>query len=441
MLQWAVFLIATVICLNSPLMSQTPNPSEWPILHNVRHTGFSATTVLKPPLKLKWAARVPGAFKAGPVVAESCMVAQDRSGYLFCFNANTGNLLWRYFVQGIVQTRKIILSGETYFPSTETGPCIWNGRVYAANYCIGDPEVSAMRCFDIKNGNLLWKKRVGGTNHRIHYSPQVSNGRLFYCSNVEQTGKTWAQAGYSAANLSYKAQVQCWNALTGDSIWTYTLLDTICDNTTLLVSGDTVFASAGFLNNVKLGRTVALDIDIKVLWSTDSFYVNGNSGNLQVVGSRLFIPTQKSTWQGLMQISTIDWTVAVRNGGGCGYSKVSPIMNGKYYSRDYATSAYPYDLATGTRLPFTITNGPADAYSGCAAPVAANGIIYNHFGNPKAQSTYESGNRFTGVDESGRVVWQFEDNSNHCASVAVAYDCLYGVAGAEGMVYCFENAR
>jgi outer membrane protein assembly factor BamB len=409
--------------LTVPLFAQ--NPDEWPILNNINHTGFSETTVLRPPLKLKWAAKVQGSFKAGPVIAESCMVAQSRDGYVFCFDAFTGELKWRYFVKRL---------GAHYVGDTFTGPCIWNGRAYASFYSVGHTGVTGMRCFDLKTGRLLWKKDVGYTGHRIHYSPQVSNGRLFWCSNRETTGLTTE----NTALLNHEAQVQCWDAATGDTLWTYTMWAAECENTTLLCMGDTIVASVGLSSASAEGRTVAFDPDGNVLWQSTAYHVGGYCGNLQYVPGKLMM-LRGSNSTAVTILSTADWSVLLDNGGGDQYSKTVPVMNGRYYNRGYGGWARPYSMTTGQSLPFSGTRG-GGAYSGCSAPVAANGYIYNGFGNKRA-GTNMNGHQIAATDEAGNQVWAYQDCANHCASVGVAYGMLYGVAGTEGMVYCFENAQ
>ncbi|OGS37656.1 MAG: hypothetical protein A2293_17230 [Elusimicrobia bacterium RIFOXYB2_FULL_49_7] len=419
----SLFDCVFLFCFAAFAFGQTP--SEWPILNNINHTGFSATMVLRPPLKVKWAVSVPGSFKAGPVIAESCLVAQSRDGYLFCYNANTGEIKWRYFVQRMAAHS---------VGMTETGPCIWNGRVYASFYSAGHPGITGMRCFDLQTGRVLWKKDVGYTNHRIHYSPQVRQGKLFFCSNRETTGKKTE----TLSELIHVAQVQAWDAMTGDTLWVHNMSTKACNNTTLLVVGDTVFASVGDGQDGTpgdSGRTVALDLNGGLLWENDSMHVWWKAGNLQYYQGSLMV----LSLGGMRLLNASDGS-PVLSGGGDPYSKIFPIMNGKYYSRSYGGFAVPYFLSTGAAAPFASMYNKG-ASSGCSAPTAANGYVYNAFGSPNINFTVDAGRQIVAVDEAGNLAWSFHDCANHCASMSIAYDRLYLAGGTEGLIYCFENAQ
>jgi len=401
------------------------NPDEWPIVHNLNHTSFSATTVLKPPLKLKWATKVPDGFEVGPVVAESMVVAQSRCGYVYCLNANTGETIWRYFVKRIP---------AHYVGANTSGPCIWNGRVYVAFHSAGHAAVTGMRCLDLKTGNLLWKKDVGYTDSRIKYSPQVSKGKLFFCSNRELTGATTE----NTAQLIYKAQVQCWDALTGDTLWTYNMWDAPCVNTTLLAVGDTVFASVGVASGNASGKTVVFDLGGNVKWSSTQYHVSGYLGNLQYIPGKLMMLTGDGG-NATTILNTGSWSVALSGGGGDCYSKISAVMNGKYWNRGYGGNPTGYSLTTGAQV--AQCNSPLSFSSGCSAPVAANGYIYNAYGHPGSGVEETSGHMWIGFSESGQQQWSFRTSSNNCPTMAIAYNRLYTASGVEGILYCFENAQ
>jgi hypothetical protein len=283
------------------------------------------------------------------------------------------------------------------------------------------------------------------TEHRIHYSPQVVRNRLVFCSNRDIANRQ----SENSADWVYNAQVQCWNAATGDTLWTYTMATRYCQNTTLLAAGDTIFASAAWGVAADSGRTVALDTNGNVIWESTAHHVSNYTGNMQYYNGNLWLLTAGSNAQRM--IRTSDWSVVLQAGAGCDYTKVSAIMNGKYYNRGYGGFAGPVSIATGLGTPYGNFNGKG-AGSGCGAPAAANGYTYNVFGggggtlyapgtNFSGSVPYDAGFKIVAVDEAGNIAWWFQDRSHHCASVAIAYDRLYACAGTEGMVYCFENAQ
>jgi hypothetical protein len=169
---------------------------------------------------------------------------------------------------------------------------------------------------------------------------------------------------------------------------------------------------------------------------------------MQYIDGKLWLLTAGSS--ALRIIDPADgWKVKIQAGAGDRYSKIFPVMNGKYYSRSYGGWAHPASIATGQTTAFASKWGQS-AGSGCGAPVTANGYIYNVFGGgggityPKdatfpAGTNFDAGFKIAATDEAGNIVWYFQDRSHHCASVAIAYDRLFATAGTEGMIYCFEN--
>jgi hypothetical protein len=311
-----------------------------------------------------------------------------------------------------------------------SSPCIWNGRVYATSFWRYSPSTTGMRCYDLNTGEELWFKHSGAVNGRIKYSPQVSHGRLFYMSNVDIVRST-------TGNEIFRPQVQCWDAVTGDSLWTYTVLDSACNNTTFLNTGDTIYASVGHaVSNWRTdtGRTVALDTNGNLLWesSDKAKHVTYYLGNLQYQPGKLWMCTDSGT----QVLSTSDWSFLLHNAPGVDYSKVYALMNGRYWLSGYAQPPVGYSDATGAQLASSRVFA-GDVYgSGCATPVAANGYVYKGFGGPYAPCTIS---KIYAFDETGAPVWSYPAGTHWCPSPAIAYGRLYAVTGGEGTVYCFES--
>jgi outer membrane protein assembly factor BamB len=412
---------SSLILLAAALAVLGQNPDEWPILHNVNHTSFSPTTVLKPPLKVRWMTKVPGQFQnPGPVVAEGKVVVTDERGYIFCLDAETGELLWRHF-------------HARYGYVVISSPCISNGRVYATSFWRYNPSTTGMRCFDLNTGEVLWFRHSGHVNARVKYSPQVSHGRLFYLSNVDVARST------TGGGEDYRVQLQCWNAVTGDSLWTYTVFGSACNNTTFLNTGDTIYASVGraVVNwRTDTGRTVALDTNGNLLWesSEKSKHVTYYLGNLQYQPGKLWFVSDSGT----QVLSTADRSFLLHNAPGDDYTKVFALMNGRHWQSGYAQPPVGYNSTTGAvEVNSRLFSG--DVYgSGCSTPVAANGYIYKGFGGPYAPCTIS---KIYAFDETGAPAWSYPGGTHWCPSPAIAYGRLYAVTGGEGTVYCFENAE
>jgi outer membrane protein assembly factor BamB len=164
------------------------------------------------------------------VAGDRVYVGGGREWYntLFCFNALTGTLLWRY---------------ETDDDIGSAAPAVAYGRVY-----VGDRD-GWIYCLDAVTGTLLWRYRAG---HDIHRridlsSPAVVEGRVYvgcwdnqlYCldafdGTLHWTFKTWGIIDSSPAVVGGKVylgavdtNVYCLDAVTGTQIWNYTTNDII----------------------------------------------------------------------------------------------------------------------------------------------------------------------------------------------------------------------
>jgi hypothetical protein len=112
-------------------------------------------------------------------------------------------------------------------------------------------------------------------------------------------------------------------------------------------------------------------------------------------------------------------------------------MNNRLYARGYGGAPRVFNAATGAHILNCTT--PDNFASGCSPPVAANGYVYAGFGQPPNTPGVDTGHKWYAWNETGTPVWSFQNTSHNCPPLAIAYGRLYTAAGAEGMMYCFEN--
>jgi outer membrane protein assembly factor BamB len=415
--------------------------NEWPIPHNIGHTGFSPTTVLKPPLKVKWctlvANLISGESGNGPVVAGGKVVIQGHNQHLVCLDAETGELLWRTSIP------------QAEYPyKWHFFPCIAQGKVYAVFSVRGDTAANGIRCFDLNTGDLVWKKDAGIiSTFRMKDSPQYSNGRIYLHSLRDVNQSTVAQN-----NFNFKSQVQAWDAATGDTLWTYTVWDNIPNGTTsnpgevnpaLCVAGDTIFASCGAKDAG--GRTVALRPDGSLIWEGTAYHVDNYTGNIQYTGDKLLVLSAYSGSSTIRALNPVNGAHIYTSGAGSSYSKISALMNGKGWNRGYGAAPRSFNLATGASS-VACRLIPGDAYnSGCSAPRTANGYIYSGFGGAVGQNDFS---KLYAWDDTGNPAWWMPTtpeavaagmDGHVCQDVAIAYDKMYWITNMSGEVFCFES--
>jgi outer membrane protein assembly factor BamB len=429
----SILMLAAIL-----LYGQTAN--EWPIPHNIGHTGFSPTTVLKPPLRVKWCTLVAGLISGesgnGPVVAEGKVVIQGHAQNLVCLDAETGELQWRTSISSLFPRK------WHFFP------CIAQGKVYAVFSVRGDPVANGIRCFDLNTGDLIWKKDAGIiSTFRMKDSPQYSKGKVFLHSLRDVNQTTEAQNNYN-----FKSQVQAWDAVTGDTLWTYTVWDNIPNGTTnnpgevnpaLCVVRDTIFASCGAKDAG--GRTVALDLDGNLIWQSTAYHVDNYTGNIQYTGDKLLVLSAYSGSATIRALNPVNGALIYTSGAGSSYSKVSALMNGLAWNRRYGGAPRSFNLATGAAS-VACRLIPGDSYnSGCSAPRTANGYIYSGFGGARGSADIS---KLYAWDEQGNPVWWFPTtpeavaagmDGHVCQDVAIANDKMYWITNMSGEVFCFES--
>lgn len=421
---------AAVLCFTSALFAVS---NEWTRMGgDICNTGYSNSTVLRPPFKIKWMKKFPGmTFGGSPLVAYGRVVLRDMGGGLFCFDTGTGAIQWRYYAKRLTAVN-------------QNSSCIANPGgtpyVYSNFYRRAWPDSSGIHCMDLYTGELVWRKYSG---YCINRSPAllVAQNRLFVISNFDSTRSTIFNV------VNFKTVVQAFNAANGDRLWTYVLYRGgmtnigLCANT----AGDTIFASCGAANGNDSGATVALHASTGgVFWrlADCNRNISGYAGDLQYTNGRLLFP--RSSGSAHMVLMPAGGGAAIYdNGGSDGYTKVSAIStDGKYWTRHWGAPPNVYNISDGKSFSTPQFNTGDCFSSGCSPTAGANGYTYIGYGNPgrTCDSVNVGGKKYMAWSESGGApVWTFKIGNNACTGVAIAYDKLYLSATADGVLYCFEN--
>ncbi len=139
---------------------------------------------------------------SSPVVFKGKIYIGSRDQGLYCFNANNGNVIWKYNI-GIDYSSPAVYNGKVYIGlsgpalycfNTDNGSMLWkydrergippdsffspvasNGKIY-----IGSDD-SCIYCFNADNGNFIWKYEVGGP---IRSTPAVSDKKVYVSSEI-----------------------------------------------------------------------------------------------------------------------------------------------------------------------------------------------------------------------------------------------------------------
>jgi outer membrane protein assembly factor BamB len=106
--------------------------------------------------------------------------APDR--YMYCFNATTGKVVWKYYTEFV---------GPHALSSS---PAIAYGKVFVGNgnaYLPNPPNSGRLYCLNESTGKLLWKF---DTKDQVYPSPVVSNGKVYIGSGGDWD---WAKGNHT----------------------------------------------------------------------------------------------------------------------------------------------------------------------------------------------------------------------------------------------------
>lgn len=405
-------------------------------------TGQYADTLLKPPLKLKWRSFTEGTFKGSPIVSNGRIFCTDRQGQIYCVDAESGRLIWKRLYLGLESM--IPLASGDYLYYLETGTGYYDRTGY-------------FRCVRQDNGEDVWvKPNVGGKLYKTgKFSPQAFKGNIYFFGTNGETGNS--------------ATLYCFNALTGDTVWTRTF-GPLSDAVGLIPSNVLVctltvkpviisaYASGAQENwRDKYGLAFALTADSgKTVWETDVYHSVDC-----IYDTVLYGYTTATTLHGLFAASVFTGDTIYAKQGETSYKNSA---TDKYlFSRGYASDVRFFNRSTGTIIggcDFSAIPIPPGGrvLSGCGFVTLANGYGYCGFGQGGySDSTYNppGGSPRSGLGQglyafeipSGpevtnlKVVWYYKMASNMCTTPAVWNGKLYLTTNNEGAIYCFESAQ
>jgi outer membrane protein assembly factor BamB len=197
-------------------------------------------------------------------VASANVDVVSRSGYVYCFDAQSGEKIWQF---GTNQ--------EVY-----SSPAVVDGRVYVGEG-LHENTNSHLRCLDAATGKLIWQFKVAS---HAEGPPTVSDGRVYvsggddgiYCLNAKSGEKIWHFPGYHIdespvvsgnvvlVGTGYdRASYLALDARTGKLIWSRAMEASVWGTSAIV--GNHVFfglsnAQVGGSGPANLGKVYCVDI-------------------------------------------------------------------------------------------------------------------------------------------------------------------------------------
>lgn len=323
-------------------------------------------------------------------------------GNLYCLNARTGVLYWKYTTNGSIQSSPTVVDGIVYFGSNNkkiyaldanTGtlkwqfttntivggacPTISNGVLYmsCANYPGG--EVMAL---DALTGTVKWSRYFAGPSSPTLYGDKLYFGSLGSGIYVldKYTGNTISNLGMGITRhnpLAYNGKIyvagetgfKCFDTTNFQTLWYYYGLGTVTSPT---VYNNTIFAGvfetvAGYSQAEAYIESVNPSTGA-VNWRQKAFQFNSNAFNSPTVeNGKLFTTCLGIIYAMNTNDGSIAWkvlpTIPSNNNATNGFMNVT-VANGTLICGNNDNFIYAFDANNGNLKWKFLTNGAV--YSG-----------------------------------------------------------------------------
>jgi len=133
--------------------SASPVASDWPTYgYDNARTRFNPDVQLRPPFRVKWKYDAEDLLEFPPSIVDGRLYFNTMHGLVRCSDAETGTVIWTYRVNGLMAATPTVADGVVYVSSMGPDPT-------------GNPRTGgALYAFDAQDGELLWKWTGIGPN-------------------------------------------------------------------------------------------------------------------------------------------------------------------------------------------------------------------------------------------------------------------------------------
>src|SRR5260221_5266553 len=326
--------LSTFACLlfSLPVMS-----GDWPQFRGPNRDGYwDETGILESfpthGLNIRWRKPIGGGWPSPVVVGNRVFVSDVElikptvRERVHCFDAKTGKVLWVY---GYEQK----YSEWTYVPERGAGPTatpiIENGRIYVVG------ASGHVHCLDVKNGNVIWEKKIGQdyevAEMSCRPSPLIEGSLLILF--------TGASPGASVLALDKETGNEVWKALEDRVSNSSPIVITCAGKRQLIVWSDNAITSLDPTNGHTYWR------EVMTTSSNDSTATPGFQGN-QLLVSGLMMELNTNT-----PGATIRWPENRAPAKRLLSNTSTPLLRGEYiYSASSSGELVCLEAATGKQI-------------------------------------------------------------------------------------------
>jgi outer membrane protein assembly factor BamB len=372
----------------------------WPSPYgNPGNTNLAEDATLKPPLRLRWAARSLGVFVAPLSATDEDLVGMTLEGTVVCLEQETGRLRWR---------RRLPPND----PHGTTGVLCADGRLYVVRQ--QSKERGLLYCLDLSDGRTVWTAPVGSTNWYARGAPILAEGLVSF-GHLKGTPPA--------------SVVEAWDAASGKPAWELKLEVAQWESHGCVVDGSLVY-SGGSRKDAD-GETVAIVPRTgRVLWRTTEGHCgyrgtpSARDGRVYLTGWSLPIACVSAADGALL------WRTERKQGWGHAPALGSDFLTG----RGYSGHAEAWSLADGKAKMAgkkqILLGGPDHA---CGPVILTSGGL--------SLATTVSG-LYVRDSNTGEILWRspgFAPRS--CSNPIAASGRVFYNPQVNGMLYCFEAEK
>lgn len=364
---------------------------------------------LKPPLKVRWAARYYGHAKSPAVANEGNDVfTVTLQRQLTCHEQTTGRMRWRVCLppDGIEQRRGagMALDGNDLVIPTPWGE---NGKIF---------------CIDITHGKIKWEAPIGDKGTFDRASPIIANSKVAFSYTTKEN-----------------SIIAAWDLATGAPAWEIKLAVNPGVSANGCAGKDIMYYTAGSEQwrwkpadeTRQRGESLAIEASTgKVLWRTHELFGSATP-SLDKNDTILMLEIGDGPMSGIKAINVHDGTL--KWNAGRTYMTRTSIGNEYAVLRGYGGAAQKINLADGSFSKGLVKGGQL---GGDTHACGAVGLT------PRYSYAVTVGGLIVRDAETGEQVWQSPGFAPRaCVNVSLANGRVFWPSAASGVFFCWEPQR
>ena len=385
-----------------------------------RNANYVDDEGLKPPFRLRWAARSGGLFKQPVCSTENDVIYVTLGGLVVCREQQNGRIRWRRKLSKQAWCRSALLcaDGKVFVP-----------RMFSLRYPKVQGQESVLYCLDGETGEIVWENQIG-IGDRLRASPVyadgvVAFGSLYHPQHPPAVGHP---------ELAIGQAIDAWDAETGRHLWQ---IDFRSQGTFLNgpagCSGDGImFFAGGGENRGGTGETMAVAPRTgEILWRTSQAYAS-QTGTPSYQDGRVYLPgTYKLP---VACLSASDGSLLWQHDAGTRNWHVDTTSLGPDYftiNNKYEGGAKRWNLADGT-----LAGSPEERIQLWGPAHGCGSVVLTSQGMALSATI---GGLFMTDTLTGKVVWKSPAFASYtCPHAIVSNGRIFYCPQTNGVMYCFE---